>query len=119
MSGLLQTFVGTLLDISECSGVFVDFSVFVSIRILRECSEFGATFADLAEKIGCPSTAVPAQAMVRRLDFRQVDTMGVPANSKYTGEFKPWVMKQVSLRRPAQVEEIANGAMYLLSDKSS
>ena len=34
-------------------------------------------------------------------------------------EWLDWVMPQVPMRRPAQVTEIANGAMFLLSDKSS
>lgn len=34
-------------------------------------------------------------------------------------EWLDWVMAQVPLRRPAEVEEIANGALYLLSDKAS
>jgi len=34
-------------------------------------------------------------------------------------EWLDWVLPQVPLGRPAQVAEIANGAMFLLSDKSS
>jgi len=34
-------------------------------------------------------------------------------------EWLDWVLPQVPLGRPAQVSEIANGAMFLLSDKSS
>ena len=34
-------------------------------------------------------------------------------------EWLDWVMQQVPLKRPAEVKEIANAAMYLLSDKSS
>ena len=34
-------------------------------------------------------------------------------------EWLDWVLPQVPLGRPAEVEEIANGAMFLLSDKSS
>ena len=34
-------------------------------------------------------------------------------------EWLDWVLQQVPLARPAQVSEIANGAMFLLSDKSS
>ena len=34
-------------------------------------------------------------------------------------EWLDWVLPQVPLGRPAEVDEIANGAMFLLSDKSS
>jgi NAD(P)-dependent dehydrogenase (short-subunit alcohol dehydrogenase family) len=34
-------------------------------------------------------------------------------------EWLDWVLPQVPMGRPAQVNEIANGAMFLLSDKSS
>lgn len=34
-------------------------------------------------------------------------------------EWLDWVLPQIPLGRPAQVTEIANGAMFLLSDKSS
>lgn len=34
-------------------------------------------------------------------------------------EWMDWVMQQVPLGRPAEVAEIANGAMFLLSEKSS
>jgi NAD(P)-dependent dehydrogenase (short-subunit alcohol dehydrogenase family) len=34
-------------------------------------------------------------------------------------EWLDWVLQQVPLGRPAEVTEIANGAMFLLSDKSS
>ncbi len=34
-------------------------------------------------------------------------------------EWLDWVLQQVPLGRPAEVAEIANGAMFLLSDKSS
>ena len=39
--------------------------------------------------------------------------------AKENPDWLDWVMAQVPLRRPAEVEEIANGALYLLSDKAS
>ena len=39
--------------------------------------------------------------------------------AKQHPEWLKWVMDQVPLNRPAQVEEIAQGALFLLSDQSS
>jgi NAD(P)-dependent dehydrogenase (short-subunit alcohol dehydrogenase family) len=39
--------------------------------------------------------------------------------AKQHPEWLDWVLPQVPLGRPAEVSEIANGAMFLLSDKSS
>jgi NAD(P)-dependent dehydrogenase (short-subunit alcohol dehydrogenase family) len=39
--------------------------------------------------------------------------------AKQHPEWLEWVLPQVPLGRPAEVSEIANGAMFLLSDKSS
>ena len=39
--------------------------------------------------------------------------------AKHNPEWLDWVMQQVPLKRPAEVAEIANGVMFLLSEKSS
>ena len=39
--------------------------------------------------------------------------------AKCNPEWLDWVMTQVPLKRPTEVSEIANGALYLLSEKSS
>jgi NAD(P)-dependent dehydrogenase (short-subunit alcohol dehydrogenase family) len=39
--------------------------------------------------------------------------------AKQHPEWLDWVLPQIPLGRPAEVAEIANGAMFLLSDKSS
>ncbi len=39
--------------------------------------------------------------------------------AKQHPEWLDWVLPQIPLGRPADVVEIANGAMFLLSDKSS
>ena len=39
--------------------------------------------------------------------------------AKKNPEWLDWVMQQVPMKRPAEVGEIANAAMYLLSEKSS
>lgn len=39
--------------------------------------------------------------------------------AKENPDWLDWVLRQVPLGRPAEVAEIANGAMFLLSDKSS